>query len=214
MLISETNKYIFIANPKTGTSTIQKYLWSLDNSLQGNSFTINSKKINAGEHITAFRLKKLMGEEYDKYKKIVYVRNPYAKVVSGYFFYKKGGKDKYDKNRSKRKLVRGLNILLVKYIPFKIWSLIHPYKSNKSYITDANNNIIVDYIGRTEHLEDDLAGILSKIGLEYDTSTFSSTNKSKHSDPMDYYKNPIHKFLFDILRGKDIRFYNSVVSKL
>jgi sulfotransferase famil protein len=92
MLISEKLKIIFISNPKSGTTFIQNQLMKIDRLAQLNKLPdllFFSKQISGvDEHITAAKLKSIIGGAWESYKKIVFIRNPFDKAVSGYFFTK------------------------------------------------------------------------------------------------------------------------------
>ena len=46
--------------------------------------------------------------------------------------------------------------LATKILPFQIWALFYPYRSNYSYIYDNDGSQLVDHIGITENLEEKL----------------------------------------------------------
>ena len=90
MLISDKYKYIFISIPKTGTTAIQSFLLENDKSCVLNTVQIKGKEVSVDEHIKTEKLKKIMGDQFNEYTVFTFIRNPYMRKVSGYFFYKNG----------------------------------------------------------------------------------------------------------------------------
>lgn len=215
MIISEELKYIFISNPKTGTTTIQKYLQELDaNSLQNQMPKKYPQDIISGinEHITANELAKRMGKDYYAYKTFIFIRNPYDKAVSGYFFYQNG---KVIFNRTNKRYYLALaNIILARVLPFSVWSLVKPIKTNREYLVDNNSRCLVNYIGKTASLNEDLLAIAKTLGIELQTpkNEIIKVNTSKReSDFMKYFKSKWHKKLFDKKYKRDVDLYNNIL---
>lgn len=178
MLISYQHKYIFIAVPKTGTVSTESFLLEHDNTLIQNRVIIDGKKKKVRGHATALEIKQIMGAEFDDFKKIAIVREPLSKMVSSYFFYK-NGQPITSGNHNPYPIY--LRIGLTKILPFSLWAMVYPYKSNLGHLADQNNNPLVDYIGRLSNLEGDLKKILKKIGLNLDNKDFPHKNKSTHT---------------------------------
>ena len=214
MIISKEKKFIYLAVPKTGTTSVQKYLLENDKTATKNSVEINGKYHKFREHMTAFKIKSLLGVNYQNFTIIGFVRHPYGRIVSSYFFYKKGGKEAWQGKQEQRSLGDKLRIKSTEILPFKIWALVYPYKSNKEYFIDESDNLIVDLknIGLFENLGDDLKDILfkSRITLK---NEISHENKSNHGDKDNYFKNPVFKWLINLKVKRDLEFYNLVLSR-
>ena len=75
MLISDKHKYIFIAVPNTGSTSIHNFLRKNDDSLRKNIVFVNGKKVTTTPHISAFELKKIMGSDFDNYTKFTIIRD-------------------------------------------------------------------------------------------------------------------------------------------
>jgi thiol-disulfide isomerase/thioredoxin len=138
MIISKEKKFIYLAVPKTGTTSVQKYLLENDKTATKNSVEINGKYHKFGEHMTALKIKSLLGVNYQNFIIIGFVRHPYGRIVSSYFFYKKGGKEAWRGKQEQRSLGDKLRIKSTEILPFKIWALVYPYKSNKEYFIDES----------------------------------------------------------------------------
>jgi sulfotransferase famil protein len=211
---SQEHKFIFIASPKTGTSSVHKFLDDNFTGLEKWCAIRNGEQVKVRGHSTAREIKFILQNEYNNYKTFAFVRNPYAKLVSGYFFYKKGGKVSImnKKYSIKNIIIEKAKSIIANVLPFKIWSVLYPYKSNFEYITDNNGRIIVDYIGRTEFLEVDLNIILKLIGIKKEEVIFPKLNSSGSRDFEKYFRSKWHKKLIDFKIRKDIKI-NSIIEE-
>ena len=204
MVISEINKYIFIAVPKTGTTSIQQLLVEQDPSAHKYNIQIQGKEYSFAEHATALDIKRTLGEHYSKFRTFAFIRNPFDRIVSSYFFYKNGHPITAGNKNPWPPRVRRT---YAKITPFKVWALTYPYKSNIEHLIDRENNLIVDHIGTFENLSPDLNKIFSKLGLNISTEQLKHTNKSKHSSHLKYFTNKKFKKVIENRISKDLEFY-------
>lgn len=209
MIISKVHKYIFIAVNKTGTTSVEKFLLENDKTASSN-VEIDGEEYNFSPHITAGEIRKKLGVHYEDFRVIGFVRNPYSRVVSSYFFYKKGGKDAWKGRHHERPLKQKLKIEFTQRIPFKLWALLYPYRSNRLYFVDEDGENIVDFIGLFENLASDLEKFLIQGGLHFDFSKFPHTNISSHNKEMTYFNNPLFKRLINLKLKRDLDFYDAV----
>ena len=209
MIISPQNKYIYLACPKTGTMSVERFLIEQDPTAFRNEITINNELIKFAGHATVKSIKEKLQTDFKKYQVIGFVRHPYSRIVSSYFFYKKGGKT-FSINPRKRGLIHNLRYLSAKMLPFKIWALVYPYKSNKEFFIDDKSAIIVQYIGLFENLSDDLEKIAKNLNLTFDFSKLKKINKSNHRPVDDYFKNSFFRKLINLKIKEDLKFYKSI----
>lgn len=225
MLISKKNNYIFISNPKTGTTFIQKTIKAIDGSAFQNRLNANQDITKIDEHTNAIKLSKCI-LDFKDYTKFVFIRNPYDKVISSYFFLRNGSpltKGNIWAYRGSlipflRAVLTYFNILSAKLLPFKIWSLIRPIKFNEPYML-RDGKFIVNYIGiaSKDRLNIDLIKILELLEIEFNRGSLNlnqKENTSSHKDKQYYFKEKsLHKALFDFLYRREILLYNKVVEK-
>lgn len=97
---------MYLVNPKTGSTSMRKYfkcirkytkeskydVYSLQNKIADISVTYKYD-IDHNNSVTAKLMCETLNKDYNKYFSFIHIRNPWAKVVSLYFF------DKPDKNR-------------------------------------------------------------------------------------------------------------------
>ena len=212
MLISDKYKYIFISIPKTGTTAIQSFLLENDKSCVLNTVQIKGKEVSVDEHIKTEKLKKIMGDQFNEYTVFTFIRNPYMRKVSGYFFYKNG--DTLHSHYFIRNLMANMNILLTKLIPFSIWSIVKPSKKLTDYFFDKDNQLLIDLVGKTENLNEDLLMICEKIGIELSSKKIPVKNKSTNSTVEYYFSNRVHKRIFSQIMREDIKLYQLYENKL
>lgn len=73
------------------------------------------------------------------------------------------------------------------------------------WILDDNGNIMVDFIGRVENIEEDLKKCFDIIGIK--TNKIPHINKTKHNNYRQYYNETTQKIVKEIYK-KDIDFFN------
>ncbi len=214
MVSSPDYKYIFIANPKTGSTTVEHYLREWDKSYLHNRYIDESGNIRTGihGHIRPRDLKRIMAEKYDDYRVFIFIRNPYDKAVSAYHYYKQGLRKKIEFGKNKGNLSLVFNLILARLLPFSIWSLVKPMKSNHEYLTDVDGRVIVDYIGITENLSIDLKEIANELGLKgvLEERVGKSNTSKRDQDYGKYFSKKWHKKWFDAIHKRDILIYNEI----
>ena len=204
-----------MAVPKTGTTSVQKYLLANDKTATINRVELNGKHYKFREHMTALEIKNVLVVNYQNFTIIGFVRHPYGRIVSSYFFYKKGAKScVWVGKESKKPTEQKLKIKLAQLLPFHIWALVYPYKSNIEYFFDTKNILIVDIknIGLFEDLEENLNEILSRSNICLEKE-IPHENKSLHLGEDEYFKNPVFKWLINRKVKRDLEFYNLVLSR-
>lgn len=212
MIISDKYKYIFIAIPKTGTTTVQNFLLQNDDSCKWNFIQLDGKTVVVDEHIETKDLKKVMGKKFDDYVKFTFIRDPYTRIVSSYFFYKNG-----KTLRSQyffRNLMARLNIILTQIFPFSVWSIIKPQKKMADYFYDNNNQLLINLVGRTENLNEDLLLISKQLGISLKDDAVPFKNKSSHSSVESYYSNKFYKKLYSKILRKDLEIYDKYFHRM
>jgi hypothetical protein len=134
----------------------------------------NSKSLN--------QLMNMDEEKWNTYFKFCFVRNPYERVISGFFYIQQLNPPEFLKTFEKT------------LIPFNQY-IKNPEKNNyvahhiyipqSFHIIDENNNIAMDFIGRYENLENDFITILKKLNFDI-IHEQKIINKSIHKDYTKY----------------------------
>lgn len=180
MPVSHRHKFIYIHVPRTaGTSVAsalmnQRVRFTFFGKLPPGS--LNEFRTRWAHHIAAVNLKPLV-PPWDRYFKFAFVRNPWDRAISAYFYHKQ----KVDRHRASRSLVE----IFKKVKSFDDWVhhgfTIHP---SAHYVADRDGKLMVDFVGRFENLETDFAEICSKIGIK---ANLAHKNGSIHGPYQQYY---------------------------
>lgn len=210
MIISFDHKFIFFGNGKTGTTSVVKALTPYDQN-RDRRYSMKAENLFAPKHLPPSLLKAMLPARiWEECFKFTFVRNPYDWLVSQWFYnfqFRKNPRFLDDPGqwlrrryhpylsimgRSHRELcgVRKFTVedidFIYRYLALNYRSL--PYRPGKlqiSYVLDADDNMIIDYIGRFESLEQDFRNIVDKIGLR--DVTLPKVNVSKHRGYEEYY---------------------------
>ena len=160
------SKTIFIHIPKTAGISLIKAIYG-DVTLSGHrSLYFNRIALNI---------------QNDSYFSFSFVRNPFDRLYSTYIFLKKGGVNQHDQ--------RAFDNYLSKFKDFKdfvlhglddnlIYQIIHLIPQHE-YLCDYNDNILVDFIGKFENLDDDIYLLSKKLKKDIKL-THNNYNKYKY----------------------------------
>ncbi len=213
MIISHDNKFIFIAIPKTGTTSLQEVL---KNKLKGSKYKIytsNIPKNGFTKHMTITEVKNLIDKQkFNSYLKFAFVRNPYDIVVSWYtYLYRLNKKDNPD--LMKQEFYQARSTFGMTFEDFirnrkDIWGKSCQHK----YITDGNGNLLVNRILKYENYNRALINIGRKVGINITNEDIVKKNESKYRKTLgkkynNYFKNiKLKKIVYESLK-KDFNMF-------
>jgi hypothetical protein len=193
-----------------------------DKSATMNRIQLNGTTRKFPEHGNALSLEEELGRKITEYQIFTFVRDPYDKIVSAYFFYK-NGEPLVHKNLlwyarkglkvCMKAFVSYLNILFARLVPFHIWSLIRSVKSNEKYLVDSNGEFLVNFIGQTENISSDLKSILEKLGFKGELGDVHRRNSSNHKSTLSYYNRKWHFKRINERYKRELRIYEFIKSK-
>ena len=184
--LKKERKFIFIHIQKTAGKSIRQAL-----GLRGGA-----------DHRLAKEIKAEIGdEEWLRSFSFCFVRNPWDRIASAYYYRKSGG------NKSTDDLNRALiypatfdefceNINTFKALPNESMFI-----SQLNWISDQKSKIIVDYIGRVENIQTDFDIICTRINKS--NTEIKHLNKSRHKHFHELY-NDNTKRLIELAYGEDI----------
>lgn len=180
-------KCIFIHVPKVAGSSIERVIYQTDKWLVG--------------HVKASDYTKFDKDKFDSYFSFGFVRNPYDRFVSAYHYLKNDSPDPCDIKWG-RLHINNLTfeefILSLQDEEFKeeILSKNH-FSFQYKYLCDKNMNILVNFIGKFEKLDNDFKKILNILRRK---DSLVHINKSKHLNYRDYYNSQTYKIIREIYR--------------
>jgi chondroitin 4-sulfotransferase 11 len=198
-MINHKHKFIFIHINKCGGTTIDKLL---------------SGRFGDHDDAPAYMLN--YPNEFNLYFKFTSVRNPWDKVVSFYHYHVKRKWDlKWDWDATNAPTFTEFVKITSSYTKQKQESIFKGGPSPCTYhkriasnqldwITDENQNIMVDYIMRLENLQQDFNTVCDKIGIA--KKQLPHQNKSKHKHYTEYYDEETKSIVAEKY-AKDIEYF-------
>lgn len=125
-------------------------------------------------------------DKYPNFTKFAFVRNPFDRIVSYYNFLTKQ------------------SVSFIHFLKNFTNNVTHEFKM-KPYLTDDEGNVIVDFIGRFENLQNDYNTICNKLRISRNDLTWD--NKSRYNS--DLYKRYYNEESFELVNSifkEDIEF--------
>lgn len=205
MIVSHYHKFIFFAVPKTGTHSIRFALrphlhkgdWEQVDLFINRKLPIKELAKKQHGHIAANEFRKYVSDQvWSDYFKFGFVRNPWDRFVSLFFFYNKNP-DKNDKNIS-----FAMHDYVEKIPNFNSVILI---RNQSDFLCTDSGMLLVDYLGRYEQFDDSFEEICDIIGIPaLDTE---KVNQTTHKDYRSYYDKSLIQKVAKVYE-KDIKIFN------
>lgn len=176
--IRTDKKFIYIHIPRTAGNSIA---------------SIDFVKINGSEKISFYKQQLeygiIPGKTFDDFFKFTFVRNPYDRLVSAYFyFFPEKTKDDFNNFV--------LNELNLKELLFQ---------PQYTFLCDENKNLLVDFVGKFENLDADWRKICNRVGAEY--QELPILKPSEHDDYTTYYNEELRQFVKEVYKD-DFELFN------
>ena len=203
MLLSHEHKFLYIAIHKTASTSVRRRLQKYsDVKVVTDSNSPYFFHATASSLVDEFAINKW---SWSSYFKFAFVRNPWERLVSAYFYRQKMVK-KWKQTPPKNDFYRDVNESFSHELGttknFKDWLqkylingkreiAMHQYK----YIVDENQKLLIDFVGKLENINKDFNKIINKIGL--DVKPLDNQNRSCHTDYTSYYDEYTQKLVED-----------------
>ena len=163
---------IFIHVPKAAGSSIKTSFRNVPNFLDW-------------EHRSYYAFKYLLGAQYFQSFSFAFVRNPWDRLVSEYFFIKKRlnplHQAFYDRYLSKYST---FSDFVNDWLSINNIFSYNFFIPQCHFITNSEQKIMVDYVARFENIESEIKVLSEKIGHSIELSHY---NKTEHDDYRSYY---------------------------
>ncbi len=207
MIISHKKKFIFIHIYKVAGTSVRRVLDPYNDMsnvdfpwYQNIIFWLGAKynffSQRSMNHIKAEKLKKLLpGKVFNEYFKFSFVRNPWDWQVSLYHFMIQNTK------HPQHHLIKKMK----SFDEYVDWVVKNEHSLQKDFLYDKEGNLIVDYIGKFENLQEDFTEICLR--LEIEPVILPLTNKSNHSHYRDYYSEESREKIY-IAFKEDIDYFH------
>ncbi|GHB09899.1 sulfotransferase family 2 domain-containing protein [Salinicola rhizosphaerae] len=172
----EKNGVVFVHVPKTAGNSIFQALFG----------------VSAHGHDEAATYRRYDANRFDRYYKFGFVRHPLDRLVSAYVYLNKGGIGRYDQAFRDKYLAKTSDFgeflrkldTQPKYRR-QVLSWVH-FRPQTRFLCDANESVLVDYIGRYENIERDYERIAGDLKLA-DVSPLQVVNRTERQGYRDYY---------------------------
>lgn len=164
---------------------------------------------HTGNHTTIAEYQMVFSKvEFDNMFKFTFVRNPWDRLLSAFLFLKAGGRNTGDKQWAETHLLN--------YTDFESFVLnglndemvmegIH-FKPQHSFVTNPNSaDVLVDFIGRFEHLEEDWKALTQNISAKTELKEVN-VNRAKKDDFHLHYTDKMAEIVADVYQ-KDIAIF-------
>lgn len=215
MRISHKYKFIFFANPKTGSSSVRQFLNPYTDVQPVLNYLKRTSENPFYPHITPQETRALFKDfdwDFNSYNKFVFVRNPWARLVSLYEHVMRNPKNKMD-----------FTPWLYSISPndkggggdeWQRWRKYGAY-SIEHYIKDDQGNILVDKVIRLEDIQKELRPFLKAMGLpNVKGAKIKHNNKRKKSTSyMKYYNEETQEYVNKLYRYDIVNYGYSFRSK-
>jgi hypothetical protein len=170
-MISHKHKCIFVEVPKTGSTSVRAILgkawkphlnlWQIKQLMETSwtEFGGRSNRIRAALYLLTpeERRRETGRRQFESYFKFGFVRNPWDRVVSLY-------------ERTEALQLRNEMSFeqFVDWIQYSSATCVHssPHRYQLDWFVDSNGNLLADFIGRFERLDEDWAFVAQKLGVE------------------------------------------------
>jgi hypothetical protein len=181
----DTLGLVFVAIPKTGTTSVTRALHGIcqpghppqlvkeeiDARFREryNLNEIGDKKPGHAKHLSALQLKYILGDaEFARCTKFSVVRNPWARMVSRYFFTHVDAEPS-DEDKLRRGTSRKFHNKDFEQWVSRVWKRHNAGKRNAGQLAklvDLDGQLLVDHVGRLENVQSTLDWVSRRLGIE------------------------------------------------
>jgi len=178
MLLSVSHRFIFVHVNKVAGTSVQCALQPFAHTPPDSAFGKLKSKLNLardyrervfGEHTNASQLRQNLPQQvYDEFFEFAFVRNPWDWLASTYHYL-----CNTPSHRHHRRVVAMASF--PSYVDFEI---ARDKRSQAAFVCD-DNEVIVDFVGRFETLQEDFLAVCRRIGIE---ASLPFVNKTDHDD--------------------------------
>jgi hypothetical protein len=215
---------VFVAIPKTGTTSVTRALHDAsgpDDNLQllkevvdtpfRKKYKLNKigdKKPGRAKHLSALQIKYILGdEEFARCTKFSVVRNPWARMVSRYFFTHVESEPS-DTDKVRRGTTRQFHDKDFEAWIKNIWTRHQSGQRKNSQLAklvDLDGELLVDHVGQLENVQSTLDWVSKRIGIT-EPLTMPHVNGTRKGHYAQYYNQSTRDMVAEICQ-QDIEYF-------
>jgi chondroitin 4-sulfotransferase 11 len=206
-MICNDHRFIYTKVGKTGSASIQEQLIKLGGNQQ---------------HLDHYHILDDINENTQNYFKFTFVRNPWARCVSRYFYVKSRQGERYNmyKNSTFNEYIKAkgppyednddrkflLTFDWCSHSPNlqKLYEKKHPFENQVDWISDEHGKVLTDFVGKFENLQEDFNAVCDKIGIPH--QQLPHKNKTNHKHYTEYYDDETRSIVAEKY-AKDIEYF-------
>lgn len=199
-MINDKHKFIFVHINKCAGTSIKKTLLKY----QEHNFDIDGRVDGISRPLRGHvRLEMYPQNKIDNYFTFAFVRNPWERLVSQYFFNGPGtGRVRmFPKIDSEKEI--SFKEYIMKYFNNDVQISIGQPPQMLPWLTDSNGRFI-DFVGRFENLQNDFNIVCNNIGI--DREKLPHIQKTNHHHYTDYYDDESREVVAEKFKG-DIEYF-------
>lgn len=194
MRISHKYKFVFLAYPRTGSTTVRAILDDYSD-IKSVHISQTTKEFPFYDHILARELKPIFekqGWDWFAYRRFCVVRNPYDRVVSLYHHYRRVNADKKKARKSFYYFLKYTYFKLRPELTFSAYVMRFNRTRNlalplREFICDEDGEFLVDDVLPFEHLHTALPDYLRQMGILVNQDKIPILNASANRQPYAHY---------------------------
>ena len=200
---------LFIHIPKTAGTSVRQTFRGIENKMNLLPQEPHPKLLNTSKHIKARDLRKsLSNEEYERYFKFTFVRNPWDLMVSSFFWWRQKA-IRFNGLMYTSAMIRNMNFEDFIKSPYGRY-FINEFHGTMSEWFEENGEDAVNYVGKVECLEKDLKEIARINEISEQNINIPELNQTQRSEYRDFYtkytKRIVEERFADVIERFDYRF--------
>ena len=189
--INHEQKMIFVHIPKTAGNSITAAL-NKTNQIEREERQLSPK---IAKHAKAFEIKSLLGKNlWNDYFTFSFVRNPWDLMVSSYNWWRQKAEQRTKRFKKDARKISRMDFGQFIHSKYGRYMINERYGNYYDWLCE-HGQIIVDYIGKVENIDQDWDKICRKNDLEY--IKMPHINKSVRTSYRDYYNTKTQKIVTD-----------------
>ncbi|MEO6395828.1 MAG: sulfotransferase family 2 domain-containing protein [Devosia sp.] len=134
-------------------------------------------------HIPYFEYQRANPGKFRRYFKFAFVRNPWDRLVSTYFYLRKGGANEMDRRWAEANLgsYSTFDEFVRDWVTEKNVALSFPhFRSQHYFVADTSGRLVVDFLGRFETLAADFQAVAARLGVHPTLPVLNRTERGHY----------------------------------